>query len=174
MSTSRQALTPSRSGLGPRLGVPTLPAAWGGQDPGLERRLLAFAQPLRAARARAVVQTFRSFRIVAQHGIAQRLPLHTGQPCSVGPGHPLQRPPVKPEGRLWRSPTGASRPGGPARSGRDGEAHPATDPGEWREQAWRWSSSRQNATALPHPQLTGSNFVERVSDASQIPARSST
>ena len=61
------------------------------QHPGFERCLLAVAQPFRPARARPVVQIVRPFGIVADHRVAQRLPLHPGQPRRFRPRHALQR-----------------------------------------------------------------------------------
>jgi hypothetical protein len=61
------------------------------QNPGLERRLLPWRQRLRPARAGPVVQAGHPFRVVAQHGIPERLPLHPGQPRGFRPRQALER-----------------------------------------------------------------------------------
>jgi hypothetical protein len=55
------------------------------QHPGLERRLLPRRQTFRSARAGPVVQPVHPFRVVAQHRVPQRLPLHPGRPRRLGP-----------------------------------------------------------------------------------------
>ena len=54
------------------------------QHPGLEGGLLPRSQGLRAARAGPIVQAGRSLGVVADYRVAQRLPLHPGQPRRLG------------------------------------------------------------------------------------------
>jgi RHS repeat-associated protein len=61
------------------------------QDQRHQRRLLAFVELLARSAARSIVQPVHAFRIVTDHGIAQRLAFHAGQPGGFRPGHPLER-----------------------------------------------------------------------------------
>lgn len=54
-------------------------------------RKLIVAQAWPRSRPGPVVQASQALGVVAHHGVAQRLPLHAGQPCRLRSPHALQR-----------------------------------------------------------------------------------
>ena len=64
---------------------------WPVQHQPLQGCLLRPVQPRRPTRARSVVQSGKTLGVVAHNGIAQRLPVHAGEPRCLSPRQALQR-----------------------------------------------------------------------------------